>query len=61
MKNSSAGHVLELNIIREILYGKDVGLTGDEAYRQQKFISFHEYAGKHNYVGFKYGINSKSI
>lgn len=45
----------------EILYGKDIGLTGDEAYRQQKFISFHEYAGEHNHVGFKYGINSKSI
>ena len=45
----------------EILYGKDIGLTGDEAYRQQKFISFHEYAGQPNYVGFKYGINSKSI
>ena len=45
----------------KILYGKDVGLTGDEAYRQQKFVSFHEYAGKHNYAGFKYGVNSKSI
>ena len=48
----------------EILYGKDLPtpiLTGDEAYRQQKFISFHEYVGEPNYVGFKYGINSKSI
>lgn len=55
----------------EILYGKDkkwydeegneIECPTEEAYRQQKFISFHEYAGEHNYVGFKYGINSKSI
>jgi hypothetical protein len=48
----------------EILYGKDLNppvLTGDEAYRQQKFISFHEYVGEPNYVGFSYGVNSKSI
>ena len=29
--------------------------------RQKKWISFHEYIGKHNYIGFKYGINLKSI
>lgn len=40
-------------------------LTGmilmDENYRQKKWISFHEYIGKDNYAGFKYGINLKSI
>lgn len=55
----------------EILYGKDkkwydeegneIECPTEEAYRQQKFVSFHEYAGEHNYAGFKYGINSKSI
>ena len=48
-------------ITGQIYYGKDLGLGADEAYRQQKFISFREYAGKENYVGFRYGINSKSI
>jgi hypothetical protein len=33
----------------------------DENYRQKKSVSFHEYAGKDNFVGFRYGINSKSI
>lgn len=37
----------------------EIGL--DENYRQKKFVSFHEYIGKQNYVGFKYGINLKSI
>ena len=40
-------------------------LTGmillDENYRQKKWVSFHEYIGKDNYAGFKYGINLKSI
>lgn len=40
-------------------------LTGiielDENYRQKKYVSFHEYIGKDNYTGFKYGINLKSI
>ena len=46
----------------EILLGKDVGkLDGDEAYRQQKFVTFKEYVGKRNYAGFRYGVNSKSI
>lgn len=55
----------------EILYGKDkkwydnegneIACPADEIYRQQKFISFHEYAGEYNYIGFKYGVNSKSI
>lgn len=33
----------------------------DENHRQQKFISFHEFVGKDNPIGFRYGINSKSI
>lgn len=33
----------------------------DNNYRQEKFVSFHEYIGKDKYVGFKYGINLKSI
>ena len=33
----------------------------DENYRQQKYLSFREYVGKENFVGFRYGINSKSI
>ena len=47
----------------EILYGKDVGKKdGDEAYRQQKFVTFKENMGnKYNWAGFRYGINSKSI
>lgn len=46
-----------------ILLGKDKGIViGNEAYRQQKFVSFHEYASdKYNWAGFRYGVNSKSI
>lgn len=33
----------------------------DENYRQKKSVSFHEYIGKDNDCGFKYGINLKSI
>jgi phage minor structural protein len=33
----------------------------DENYRQKKWVSFHEYIGKDNYAGFKYGVNLKSI
>ena len=33
----------------------------DENYRQKKWVGFHEYVGRDNYVGFKYGINLKSI
>ena len=40
-------------------------LTGeillDESYHQKKWVSFHEYIGKDNYTGFKYGINLKTI
>ena len=47
----------------EILYGKDIGKKdGDEAYRQQKFVTFKENMGNnYNWAGFRYGINSKSI
>lgn len=33
----------------------------DKNYHQKKWVSFHEYIGKDNYAGFKYGINLKSI
>lgn len=33
----------------------------DDNYRQRKWISFHQYIGQDNHVGFKYGINLKSI
>lgn len=33
----------------------------DENLRQEKFVSFHEFIGKNNYVGFRYGTNLKSI
>ena len=32
----------------------------DENFRQKKWVSFHEYIGRYNYAGFKYGINLKS-
>lgn len=33
----------------------------DDEYRQKKWVTFHEYIGKDNYAGFKYGVNLKSI
>lgn len=33
----------------------------DEEHRQKKWITFHEYIGKDNYAGFRYGVNLKSI
>ena len=33
----------------------------DSKYRQEKYLSFKEYIGNSNLVGFRYGINSKSI
>ena len=45
-----------------ILLGKDLGKNDDdEKYRQQKYVSFHDYIKKKNYAGFKYGINLKNI
>ena len=37
----------------EILY--------DENYRQKKWVSFHEFIGNENDIGFRYGINLKAI
>ena len=33
----------------------------DENHRQKKWVTFHEYIGKDNYAGFRYGVNLKSI
>ena len=33
----------------------------DDEYRQKKWVTFHEYIGKDNYAGFRYGVNLKSI
>ena len=33
----------------------------DENYRQKKWVVYKQYIGQDNYVGFKYGINLKSI
>lgn len=41
--------------------GQEINCPEEELYRQQKFVSFHEYIGADNDVGFKYGINLKSI
>ena len=45
----------------EIKHEKDGSISLDENYRPEKWVSFHEYIGKDNYAGFKYGINLKSI
>lgn len=55
----------------KILLGKDkkwyndaneeISCPEEERFRQQKFVTFHEYVGVPNHAGFKYGINSKSI
>ena len=46
----------------EIEHEQETGkILLDENYRQKKWLSFHEYIGKDNYAGFKYGINLKSI
>ena len=46
----------------EIEHNQQTGeILLDENYRQKKWITFHEYIGKDNYSGFKYGINLKSI
>lgn len=39
----------------------EILLDENDGYRQKKWITFHEYIGKDNYAGFKYGINLKSI
>lgn len=45
----------------EIEHKRNGEIELDENYRQKKWVSFHEYIGKENYAGFKYGINLKSI
>ena len=45
----------------EIEHEPNGEISLDENYRQKKWISFHEYIGEPNYIGFKYGINLKSI
>lgn len=39
----------------------EILLDESDGYRQKKWVTFHEYIGKDNYAGFKYGINLKSI
>lgn len=39
----------------------DGSILLDSDYRPQKWVSFHEYVGKDNFAGFKYGINLKQI
>ena len=48
----------------EVQHNQETGeilLDKDDGYRQKKFVTFHEYIGKDNYSGFRYGINLKSI
>lgn len=45
----------------EIEHNIDGSVKLDENYRPLKWVSFHEYIGKDNYSGFKYGVNLKSI
>ena len=39
----------------------EILLDENDGYRQKKWVTFHEYVGKDNYAGFRYGINLKSI
>ena len=45
----------------EIDHNIDGSILLDQNYRPQKRVSFHEYVGKNNFAGFKYGINLKQI
>ena len=45
----------------EIDHNLDGTIVLDDSYRPQKWVSFHEYIGKENFAGFKYGINLKQI
>ena len=54
--------IFECWIKFEIEHNQETGeILLDENYRQLKWVSFHEYIGKENDAGFKYGINLKSI
>lgn len=39
----------------------EILLDENDDYRQKKWVTFHEYVGKDNYAGFRYGVNLKSI
>ena len=39
----------------------EIELDEEDGFRQKKWITFHEYIGKENQSGFKYGINLKNI
>lgn len=47
----------------EIEHNENTGeiLIDETNGRQKKWVSFHEYIGDENHIGFKYGINLKSI
>lgn len=46
----------------EVEHDQNTGeILRDDDGRQKKWISFHEYAGADNFLGFKYGINLQSI
>ena len=59
------------NTTGQIYYGKDlewkdeneetIPCPVDELFRQQKFVYFKESVGNINQIGFRYGVNSKSI
>lgn len=54
--------IFECWIDFEVEHNADTGeILLDEDYRQRKWISFHEYIGKDNDCGFKYGINLQTI
>ena len=45
----------------EIDHESDGQISLDENYRQKKWVAYKKYIGQDNHVGFKYGINLKSI
>lgn len=54
--------IFECWIDFEVEHNVDTGeILLDEDHRQRKWISFHEYIGKDNDCGFKYGINLQAI
>ena len=54
--------IFECWIDFEVEHNADTGeILLDEDYRQRKWVSFHEYIGKDNDCGFKYGINLQAI
>jgi len=54
--------IFECWIKFEIEHNPETGeVLLDENYKPKKWVSFHEFIGKENFAGFKYGINLKSI